>query len=148
MGITVSRVDRTKFFGIVDNMAFNVLDEREAFELGYKNVRDCLRRRKGWEARYFILRYNREPMAVVMLERDGHFSYFVSKRLGSEHMISLIRALRKLTDTTVRKAGGIMVDVAPWRKDAIRVLKLVGFRIDYRSDSFDTYVKESNGLKD
>jgi hypothetical protein len=127
--VSVSRKNFSEFFEVVDSMTFSPLDEREAFEMGYTGVKDALRKRKRWETRYYVLYAGSEPIAVVSLERDGNFAFFTSAKLDPKYTIRFVRAIKRLVNRTVRCAGGIRVDVVKWHTQAVKLLKVLGFKL-------------------
>jgi len=144
--VSTTRVDRVEFFETAKTITFSVMDEREAFELGYKNCLDSLKKSKWWESRYYIFRYRSEPVAVGIVQRDGELIYYVSSKVSHAGSIGLYRALRRITREIVTCCGGLVVEVARFHTQAIRLLKMLGFKLQARSNKSDRYALEEHGI--
>ena len=145
--MTAKRISRKEFFHLINELTFNPVDEREAFEFGFQNCCDSLRKAVHWEARYIVFEEDGVIHAVGIVQRDGFLTYYTTDKARRD-MRPLFYSLRGFVNETVRCCGGLRVEVARFHKEAVRLLKLLGFRILTRGTKSDIYALEEDGRKD
>jgi len=120
-----SEVDKQLFFAAVNSIDYRDDDIKEANQFGCSSIEMCYKKANHAFAKYFIIEYKKEPVVTVMLQRDGHIIFFISKIKMPN--IKLIRTLRRLAKKESKCAGPIVTKTASWYIEALRVNKLVGF---------------------
>ena len=91
-------------------------------------------------AKYFIVVEDDTPIVTVMLQRDGHIIFFISKDVKNK--VALIRVLKKLSNKTVRRCGAIITKTANWYNEANKLNKIIGFKKYEIYDYYTFWVKE------
>ena len=89
-------------------------------------------------ARYFLVLDNGKPIVTVMLQRDGHIIFFISKNVSSP--IRLIRVLKQLADKQTDCLYPIITRTANWYKEANRINKLIGFSLWKESEKSSLWI--------
>ena len=136
----IREVDKKKFFSEAILIPYRADDEREAIEFGCLDVIDCLKKAEHPFNRYFIGYEGRYPKAVVILNRCGQISFFISDDI--KHPISMVKQFKKLARKVVDCCGPITTKTAWWYKEAHRLNKLIGFKPMSLYDRFGIFVLE------
>ena len=133
-------VDLQTFLDTVDQIEYRNQDITEAFQFGCDGIIGCYRKAKHRWARYFVVYEDERPIVTVMLQRDGHIIFFISKDVNNS--IALIRELIRLATSVVNCCGAIITKTANWYEEAKRVNRLVGFREWQIYNNYTLWVKE------
>jgi hypothetical protein len=136
-----AEVDREEFYTTIRSISYRADDIREADQFGANSIEICYNKAKHRFAKYFVV-YEDDgtPRCTVMLERCGGIVFFISDTINNN--IALIRTLRDLADTKVSEAGPIVTRTASWYTEAIRINRLIGFKVFKLEDYSAYYVKE------
>ena len=129
MRVYLQCVKTTTFFKAVNEAVYNPLDEREAYEFGYRNVKDAYRSAKIGYARFYLVKHGDDVLVPILLQRDGMLIFFTTNKLQDANVHGLVRVLRKIARKTVHGCGSIFCISAPWYDQANKLLKITGFRI-------------------
>jgi len=140
------RIGRKEFLEIARKTTFSTFDEIEAKNLGYKNCFDSLKKSKKWMSKYFVFESTSGSiLALGVLERDGNFAFYVTNE-NYKNILPLYRQIKDFINSVVSSCGGIVTEVSPLHKEAIRMLKMLGFKVVSKSDkSFKYAIEEPNG---
>ena len=139
--ITKQRLTKEDFFNIIDSIEYREQDITEAKDFGCSSIRDVYLAAMHKFARYFVVYEDDIPVVTVMLQRDGHIVFFISKYV--KHHIAIIRFLRSFAMEVVECCGPIITKTANWYTEARRLNDLIGFKLYYLKDKFGIYVLEN-----
>ena len=134
-------VNKKDFFDAVNSIHYRNQDIREAQQFGCKNVPDCYHKANKAFARYFLVLDDGTPVVTVMLQRDGHIVFFISKDISSP--IKLIRTLRRLARKQTSCVYPIITRTANWYDEAVRINKLIGFSLWKESEKSSLWIYPS-----
>ena len=133
-------VDRDTFLSTIKEISYRNQDITEAHQFGCNGIYGCYKKANHRFAKYYIIYEGDTPKCTVMLQRDGHIIFFISKDI--ENKVGLIRELKRLADEVVSSAGAIITKTANWYNEANRLNRLIGFKKYHILDYFTLWVKE------
>ena len=131
-------VGRKTFFSTIALIKYRENDIAEAEDFGCINIRNCYEKANRDFARYFVVYEGNDPIVTVMLQRDGHIIFFISKDV--KHPIRLVRVLKRMAKKYSDCAGPIITKTAYWYKEAQRLNELIGFKPYKLYNKFGLYV--------
>ena len=125
----VRQYNKERFMNIVNQCKYKDKDEIEARQFLSANVEALYVSANHEFAKYYIVRFDNKIMATIMLERCGSLIYFVTKDFIPDYAFRLIKAVRRLADATVKRAGPITTTTADFYIEALRFNRLAGFEL-------------------
>jgi len=132
-----SVVTKKEFYEAIHSISYRNQDVKEAFDFGCTSIEDCYNKATHLFARYYLVKEDDKPIVTVMLQRDGHIIFFISSNVNNK--LALIRNLKKLADDTIRDAGAIITKTAHWYTEALRLNKVIGFKVLSIRDIYSFY---------
>jgi len=139
--MTIEEVSLNKFFEEAKKIKYRNQDVREAFELGcMQGVVQCFENADHFAAQYFIGYENHQPKVAFIIQRDGFLVYFIDSNI--EEKLSLVKAMMKKAEEVISRCGALRVQIANWYDEAIRFVRLIGFKPYKIKDKFTIYYKD------
>jgi len=135
-------VDRTTLLDTVKSMTFRGQDIKEAQDFGMGSILQCFESVNKRFSRYFIIYDNKEPQAVVSIDRCGLLTFFTSNSITNK--VAYIKCLKSIMQWYLKNyEKSMFVRVAKWYTEANRIVKIIGFKL-YENHDYDYiyYIEE------